>query len=155
MLGMQLVSQADLPDQLVSKATTLQAQTLYRQAKATEGINNSTHPLLEGALVLLFQSPMVVTALRIILSKISAVAMDINFCNRDTTKQLTVICDHKWGVTKVGSPHGLPMAWVRQCPGEEQVCIRIRRADYPRPFQEKTMGAYFSADSEECHSLPG
>jgi hypothetical protein len=30
---MQLVSQADQPDHPVSKATTLQAQTLYRQAK--------------------------------------------------------------------------------------------------------------------------
>lgn len=152
---MQLVSKADLPDQPVSKATTLQAQTLYRQAKATEVIHNTNHPPLEGALVLLFQSPMVATALRIILSKISAVAMDINFFNRDTTRQLTVICDHQWGVTKVGSLHGLPMAWVRECRGEEQVCIRLPQAGYPHPFQEKTMGAYFSVDSEECHSLPG
>jgi len=52
---MQLVSQADLPDQPVSKATTLRAQILYQQAKATELTNNFTHPPLEGALVLLFQ----------------------------------------------------------------------------------------------------
>lgn len=152
---MQLVSQADLPDQPVSKATTLQAQTLYQQAKATERINNFTQPPMGGALVLLFQSPTVVSTLRIILSRASGVAMDINFFNRDTTSQLTVTCDHQWGVTKVGSLHGLPMAWARECPGEEQACIRLRRAGYPRPFPEKIMGAYFSADSEECHSLPG
>jgi hypothetical protein len=86
---------------------------------ATEGINNSPHPHLEGALALLFQSSMVVTHPRIMLSKVSAVAMDINFFNRDTVRQpLTVTCDRQWGVIKVGSRHGLlPMAWVRECPG--------------------------------------
>jgi hypothetical protein len=86
---------------------------------ATEGINNSPHPHLEGALALLFQSSMVVTHPRIMLSKVSAVAMDINFFNRDTVRQpLTVTCDHQWGAIKVGSRHGLlPMAWVRECPG--------------------------------------
>jgi hypothetical protein len=85
---------------------------------ATEGINNSPHPHLEGALALQLQSPMVVTLLQIMLSKISAVAMDINFFNRDTARQLlTVICDRQWGAIKVGSRHGLPMAWARECPG--------------------------------------
>lgn len=152
---LQPVSPVDLPDQAMSRATTSQAQTLCQQAKATELINNFIHPPSEEALVLLFQSPMVVTTHRVILSKIIAVGMASNFTSKDTTSQLTVKCDRQWGVTKVGSLRGLPMARVMECPGVELVCIHLRRAGYRHRFGEKITGAYSSVDPEECLSFAG
>ncbi|VAH36140.1 unnamed protein product [Triticum turgidum subsp. durum] len=57
----------------------------------------------------------------------------------------------------MGSHQSGQPAWPPYGMGEgvPWACIRLRRAGYPRPFPEKIMGAYFSVDSEECHSLPG
>ncbi|SPT19727.1 unnamed protein product [Triticum aestivum] len=109
-----------------SLSADLSSNLHLRDATATERVNNFTQAPMGGAPVLLFHSVTVVSTLRIILSKVSGVAMDINFFNRDTTSQLTVICGHRWGVTKVGSLHGLPTAWARECPGELLAAVDSR-----------------------------
>jgi hypothetical protein len=140
---MQLVKRVDLSDQQISKATSLRHLTLYQQ---TEEINYFMPLIKERVLIPVFPSTMAVTILQVILSKISGLVLDSQFFSPDTTRQLLVLCGRRGAIT-VGSMCGLVlMAWVTECPGEEQEGTHLQQADYHHLMQERIMGASFSGD---------